>query len=53
MKKSSRIKSKAMMSVLSVCMLLILVKTTNSIRIDGICPRMLHKVFDGYAPVGN
>lgn len=43
----------AVILTLSVCMLLILVKTTNSIGIDGICPRMLHKVFDGYAPVGN
>lgn len=25
----------------------------HGIDIDRICPRMLHKVFNGYAPIGN
>lgn len=36
----------------NLCMLLLCIINAQAADIDRICPRMLHKIFNGYAPIG-
>lgn len=39
-------------TIFTSCTLLMCILNVQAIDIDRICPRMLHKVFNGYAPIG-
>lgn len=41
-------------TTLQVCVIVFLsILNVDAIDIDRVCPRMLQKVFKGYAPIGN
>lgn len=53
MNESTRILFKSFMLIFNILMVLMGMQLTHAIEINGICPRMLHRVFNGYAPIGN
>lgn len=42
-----------LMLIFNVILILMGTRLTYAINLNGICPRILPKVFDGYAPIGN